>query len=538
MKSFYKIKRFSSNSKIVHIGGLFRKKSSQCWYINLWFHPIQEKKNVSFSQMPMLARGKVVNQTKRIDRQTVVGEVTFTGNTPFEEVKLSECPSLKWQPESIRNVEGKEWGFKFKQQDGVTVYLPQLELARVLFLTSSYLSRAALSTVDIVNDFDINFDMRADKAVINVMKTTSFPVRAFSYTSVRHMLAWILLDPNARESFTSIAKSLHREIEQKGAWLSWAFHFIPPNLTGWKIRYKGSMDYASKSLFVHEIIALDILPSMPTLVEFRHPAFKDYKVIGKLEGEAKEGAYQQRPDDLVIDDDASASSSSEAICIRNDVLKIRFKKPFQTLKRTSKKGVVSGKGKEVGEDKVSGVVSTGEPEQEGEFQAADFSGGKNETDYTQLCEGRFSGFFHMLELLESKHECKIINKQINELPASARSKKHLLKTGEQRMICCATVTSNNKCFKLLEIDTSDGIQMLSTKVIQVFDEKVWRENYSILKGRIISSSLSWPTGFLDEVFGKENHIGVTHPSNKNSGIGNIPSEAIPSWAQRVQKKLI
>ena len=105
-----------------------------------------KKKHVSFSQIPLLARSRILNQTDRADSQVDTGSVNFTNQVYLEEIKLSECPVLELEPDSIRKFEGREWGFKFKQQNGLTVYLPQLEFARVLFLNGAYLSRAAMST--------------------------------------------------------------------------------------------------------------------------------------------------------------------------------------------------------------------------------------------------------------------------------------------------------------------------------------------------------------------------------------------------------
>ena len=187
---------------------------------------------------------------------------------------------------------------------------------------------------------------------------------------------------------------------------------------------------------------------------------------------------------------------------------------------------------------VADAVSTAEPEVGGELQAADFASGENETDYTEFCEDRFSGFSRMLEVLEKEHGCEVLNKITNELPNAGRSKKHLLKRGTPRMICCVTVVCKGTHFKILEIDTSDGIRMLSTRVVMGVDDKHWKDNYSRLKQRIIASSLSWPVSYLNEVFGEDCHVGIAHPSNKASGTGNIPSESIPSWALRVSERLV
>ena len=436
-----------------------------------------------------------------------------------------------------RKLEGYEWGFKFKQQNGLTVYLPQLEFARVLFLTSAYLSRAAMSTVDLINDFDVHIDPLGDKAVINIMGTTSFPMRAFNYTAVRNTIAWVLLDPNARNSFTSIARYLNVEKNINDSLQTWLFHFTPPDVTDWGLEYKGRLDRTGNNLLIYEITALEIVPVIPSLVEFRHRTFKGYKMIGSLDSKA-EGSYRQRPDEIVIDDEGSSSSRSEQVVLQNTALNIRFKKPFKTTKNTGKEKIKGkAEGEEEGAEVVMDPVSTAEPEHGGELQAADFASGENQTDYTEFCEDRFSGFFRMLEVLETVHGFKILNKRTYELPNSGRTNKHLLEMGDPRMICCVTVVRRGTLFKFLEIDTSDGIRMLSTRVVTGVDDEDWEDNYSSLMRRIVASSLSWPISYLNQVFGEDCHVGIAHPSNKTSEKGNIPSNSIPGWARRVAIKL-
>ena len=529
---------FDDDIKIVHIGNLFKYENNPRWFIHVWFNPIQEKKYVSFSQMPLLARSRILNQTNREDSELETGAVNFNNQIYLEEIKLSECPVLELEPDSIRKFEGYEWGFKFKQQNGLTVYLPQLEFARVLFLTSAYLSRAAMSTAEIINDFDIHMDTQADKAVINVMGTTSFPMRAFNYTTVRNTIAWILLDPNARDSFTSIARNFNMESDFTDSLRTWLFHFTPPDVTDWGLEYKGRLDRTGNNLLIYEITAVEIVPVIPSLVEFRHRTFKGYKMIGSLDSKA-EGSYRQRPDEIVINDEGSSSSRSEQVILQNTALNTLFKKPFKTTKNTGKEKI-KGKAEkeEEGAEVVIDAVSTAEPEHGGELQAADFASGENQTDYTEFCEDRFSGFFRMLEVLETAHGFKILNKITYELPNSGRSNKHLLKSGDPRMICCVTVVRRGTRFKILEIDTSDGLRMLSTRVVMGVDDKHWKDNYSSLRHRIVATSLSWPIAYLNQVFGKDRHVGIAHPFNKASGTGNIPSDSIPSWAGRVSERLV
>lgn len=530
------VKAFDADVKIVHIGKLFRAKGNARWLINIWMNPIQSRKYAAFSLIPLLARGRVLNQVKRNADKRFSGTVKITDQMLFNEVKLSECPALHWQSESIKNAEGQQWAFKVTQPNGWDLYIPQLELARVLFLSSSYLARAAISTTQLLNDFDIDIDSRQNSATIRVVKTANFPIRAFDYTSVRSMIAWVLLDPNARRSFTSISQHFKTELETDKNWETWLFRFHPPIMEGWTLRFSGVADKASKSIMVNEITSLSILPQMPYSVAFEHGAFREYKKDDTSEQKMK-GSYQQRPDEHQIDDEVTASDDSEAIILQGSDLKLRFIKPFITAKRTDKKRAESNAKAEESEE-ANDIVSIAEPEPCGDAPAADFSGHQDESDLTKYCESRFSGFFHMLDTLEKEYACTVVNKVTHALPKTARSKKHLLKTGGERMVCCVTVRSNSKRFKILEIDTSDGIQMLSTRIVRITNEHYWEEHYGELKRRVITSSLSWPISYLDDVFGESFHAGVPHPSHKESGKGNIPSEAIPGWAFRISEKLV
>ncbi|ENM3915507.1 transposase, partial [Vibrio cholerae] len=85
---------------------------------------------------------------------------------------------------------------------------------------------------------------------------------------------------------------------------------------------------------------------------------------------------------------------------------------------------------------------------------------------------------------------------------------------------------------LLEVDTSDGIKMLSTKVIFGSDARDWIEHFTLIRKGVVAKSISWPNELLDGLFGENCHIGINHPKHQGAEAGNIPVESIESWAQR------
>ena len=93
---------FDDDIEIVHIGSLFKYENNPRWFIHVWFNPIQEKTHVSFSQMPLLARSRIFNQTNREDSELETGAVNFNNQISLEETRLSECPVLELEKYSVR----------------------------------------------------------------------------------------------------------------------------------------------------------------------------------------------------------------------------------------------------------------------------------------------------------------------------------------------------------------------------------------------------------------------------------------------------
>lgn len=90
---------------------------------------------------------------------------------------------------------------------------------------------------------------------------------------------------------------------------------------------------------------------------------------------------------------------------------------------------------------------------------------------------------------------------------------------------------------LLEMDTSDGIKMLSTKVIYDSNASDWIDHFSQIRKGVVAKSISWPNDVFDRIFGKNQHLGVHHPKHQGSQAGNIPADALESWASRIASSL-
>ncbi len=135
---------FDKNVRIVHVGDLFKKIGMKDWKINVFGSPIQNKKYTRFANLPLLSRDKIINATTP-ERPSVDRIVHLRPKHQIESVFLSDFSELS-DYESIVRAEGMQKAFKIKQRNQPTIYIPQLELAKAIFLIDSYLCRACMST--------------------------------------------------------------------------------------------------------------------------------------------------------------------------------------------------------------------------------------------------------------------------------------------------------------------------------------------------------------------------------------------------------
>lgn len=137
---------FNDNVQVVHIGHLFRNSGHKEWRIFVWFNPMQERKWTRFTHLPLLSRAKVVNSTtKQINKADRVIEFEASD---LQRAKIIDFPNLS-SFASVRNKDGAQSSFIYEAETPYSktrYHIPQLELARSLFLINSYFCRSCLSS--------------------------------------------------------------------------------------------------------------------------------------------------------------------------------------------------------------------------------------------------------------------------------------------------------------------------------------------------------------------------------------------------------
>jgi|APLak6261664640_1056046.scaffolds.fasta_scaffold01689_3 hypothetical protein len=523
-----KFDQLADDTRIQSIGNFFRKDNESTWGINLGFNPNQKTSALKISNAPVLVRKRTLNPTNL--NQPAGWRLSFSiqDTLDWEVKKLGEYPVA----DKIMTNEKEQLCFFFKIASGTSIYLPQFELARVLFLHNAYLSRTALEPDNLKAEFDIIIDDEFEEARINVLLPSGYPRKSLDDYQSRRLLSWILIDKEARASFESIG--LHQKLYgiNNNGYRRWNFQFEPPPLHSAEFIMRGWNDINSKSFFVYEISAIrNISVNIPDVVEIYHPLFTE--TIGvKGSGGGGMGSGVQN-DDYEIQEGESANSDHPHRIIQAPVVEFEFAKPFKTVKVAKKEQKrASGYATEKSQEVASKEVSIEEPTRTGQQPSADWNIVSDVTEDAHLYANKFKCFKKMLDQLVSQHGCTINSQQFRKLPHLARCKKHLLTDGNHRCISVIEILVERTTFHILEVDTSDAINSLSTQILLLSSPLDWEKQLVALERELLKKSLVWPSHLFTKFCVEGRYKGVAHPKSSVSCKGLLDTDSVIHWADR------
>ena len=521
-----KINHFDNNVTVTHVGGLFKGSKSKIWSINLQCSPKQGKKFTNFSNAAMLIRGKKLNCNERqLSKPNLV--ITLSEQDQLIPSFLKYFDGLTIDP-NLEYFEGIQTSFIIERPNQATIHLPQFELARTLFLINSYFCRASLSTTTIQHEFVVLQDN--GETVITFLEDNTMPLKLVNQKGTQSLLAWLLLDPNAKQSFESICRYFNTQMIDKDGWKKWIFQFDPPPMQGWKLHFRGRYNPSQDDFLVEEIIGLEIDTDIPTDITFDHPSFTQIKTEGQQSGQGYKPEYSSTLDST-IEDNATASIEQGVRILNGNESWVSFNKPL-TIK---KKGKTKITGQKIidneNDDSNSGhLVSTDEANSAGDLPSADVGGKKDHTNYDQKYAQRYNDFNSMIQVLQSTHQCVLYESLTHELGKVGRSECHRITKDKPRTIKFVHLSHKGDDFLLIELDTSDGIKSISTKLIHLTTDD-WKIHLEEIKTHLVSKSLSWPNDLFDDVFGTNAYTHIVHPRFASSG--DDSSEAVNNWAGRI-----
>lgn len=529
-----RIKGIHDNSQIKAIGNIYRPIEGKDWKINLQLEPEQGKQALKISKLPLLARRRVLNATEPSPLSGYKLECVI-GDGHWEEVKVGDCPL----PGLAQRQDREQWCFRFKQ-DGVQFYLPQLELARVLFLYEPYLCRMAMHPGGLAEEFDIQLLEDPDSIQINLLPSTNLPKHVRSDHELRRALALVVLDPDMRRSFESISKYQVENGEDLDQYRVWQFRFDPPPLNQVHLTVRGHYDPKIATMFVYEVYGLEGVESNhPHNIHFFDPEF-EHQIPGK--GTAKPVQAINLPEVEIDDDELPVATGIQELVLESPQVVRSYRNPAHTTRSGKDKKRLAGGRKEddLDEDQNDEIGSVGidESSNSGQVMPGGIDGVDDQSDDAKNYAGRFQAFDAMVKVLVESKGCKKISSMHRQLPKNAGHSKPLLVDGNPRCWSIQILSFGYSRFALMEVDTQENRSRLSTLLVkQPEDNFDWKSVISELGTRVVRNSLQWPTKYLDSIFPSDHLQRISHPRTSSDNKDLLETESILHWADRVLNKM-
>lgn len=523
-----KFKGIGDNSTIREIGSIFRLRNSSDWHINIKLTPNQKKMHFGISQIPVLARRRVLNSTEDVRPAGFLSNITIENTRAWKAELIKSCPI----PVVSKADDANQWCFLF-EHNGIRYYLPQLELARVLFFHHAYIARLSLNHNGLTEDFDVQQFDKLGKALVNILPTSTLPLYARADHALRRVLAWILLDGDARRSYESIARYQLQDGYDTEKYRLWCFQFDPPLLESTDLTFRGHYDQNSKVFFIYEVYGVSGLScNCSTHVEFYDPRYLERQ---SGPGCAIQATSASSSDVMINDEQESGSDTSDK---RIDASKVAFEfaNPIYTTRKGKGKGKSAG-GREEGTSNSfsdQGLeVSTDEASVQGTLPSADYDGLEDQSDDAHLYADKFEAFEEMIAQLVTMSNCNHRRREIRKLPGIEGYSKHLLVDGNPRCLAFHLINKGDAVYALLEVDTSDNKSSLSTLLLKQPRSPIdWDQHLSELEIRLLKRSLVWPTSFLRQTFGNA-YERIPHQRKPSENMASLDRESIRRWAERV-----
>lgn len=257
------------------------------------------------------------------------------------------------------------------------------------------------------------------------------------------------------------------------------------------------------------------------------------------------------PQTPLLDDDVESNSNLMAVFYEDEYAKVEFKHSIITTIKNHKKGVfpdcLESEGEPQSQSQVheksveTNPLSTAIGHLYGNGRQADLGSRSEDTDYPLE---PFEAFDAMVGILTTKFGWACKQSENISLNRVGRSRLHKLKGSnitrqiKNVLLAKSDASGQQLLVRLLELDTSDGVKSISTKILQEPDTDLWRNQLSMFKDELVKNSLSWPNDVLNKVCRSENkNKSLIHPRHQGSEFDVILEGEIDSWAKRANEEM-
>lgn len=413
--------------------------------------------------------------------------------------------------------------------DGWTIQLPKLVLARDLFFSHPYLLHAALFSERYTTDVLVDCN-NAKTFHIFVAPNRKITAKDLNDPVFLKKLALILLHPELNQSFLSIYE---KTIRNQARSTAYNFDMDAPILKNIQLDVDGCIYPNSKIFRIERINSFGNLETgIHKPVQFHFVSKKSFRQAKDILDKNQYPKKQASHDKSKLDDEANADIDQQIAQLKNIVGEIYTIEDLKISLNTSCSEINIQRRNTSGEaPHEDQPFAGGEGEDEGTRPGFTI---ESETDFES---STYQDFRKMLEEIEKKgYKIKYIhNKSFKKY---GRFRGHKLTTGQDRRFYVNLILDHEdkELFYLCEIDTSDGKKNISTLLVpyDVNTSKIFlSRTLESFKIAILSQSLSWPKVFITEVYSIKSHIMINHPSKQYF---TLDDQYYADWAQRIIEK--
>lgn len=464
-----------------------------------------------------------------------VGKITVNK----EDLGYFQLPSVStWKKRRVANVPPDiykayyvdacklQWVYQIEVGSKV-VWIPVLELARILFLKTAENARYAFYETNLLGMASLDFD--SDQSIIRLSK--QYPRRLLDTKLHQQYLAWLLLNRDVTDSFCSMFEMRNAQSINVLNQTRWTFDFAPPELEGAVVTVYGKE--IDSHFFVNEITSVGRVPTNPRYkkVIIEHPEDIKYKWKA-TDGEPDKKPKSSKADitiDPNVDDSSDPSTDSKPRILAIPRGRLFFsvlmepKRHFTEVEvEEKKKGGKKGSNNRDKENVNTGVT---EGDTKSKNRKVDFQALKDPdvvpTDF-------FKHIRTALQKIQDKGQWQI-RESVGEL--TDENDRFFSKVlGIRRRYFCGEIRAKgDNVITLIEIDLSDK-HGLATLLIRLPPEDY--DLIEVILDSLVEHAGHWNKAQIDQVSDLAAYI--AHPKNLVEGAEKIDYDR---WAGRIIKEL-
>lgn len=526
METHASFQKIPDNATLLRFGNCFRYTNSP-WNIACEFEladKTRKKISLAIECLPVLTIGRKYSKGKIIRPRGSVAEIDLPSSSAWSLQTFNEYEKFT-SHEILTKEMGNQFLYRFKLNDHY-VWIPCIELARILFLKTAIGARTAFYEANLSRLIDVEHTELAT----TIRLAESYPHKLLDVKAHQTYLAWLMLNPDVLKSHFSIFKAKLEKSYNTTEISRWAFQFEPFEMENVFIRCY-TRNYG-KNIFVEEISSVANLPMTDKFeqIAFDHPLDVTQRIEdGQGAGSKTRTKRPSENFDPEISDNEPSSNETKARVLDVPKGSLYFNEIINTerifkiqIVETGEKGV-----KDEPAEERKRTLSVREGEGKGKHKSAEFQSLENKP------KGDSKFFDYIRKALRELKKSEQLNvHNIEEstavLPTASAKRFLYIKPSVHRAFLYAEIeVTGGDSLHLVEIDLSDN-HSLTTLIFRLKSNANVDEALKSILSELVNNAGRWDRQLIQRLTLMQAYI--PHPKELSP---DKPGVTFQNWASRI-----